>query len=1146
MNKKILIAVTLTVALLLVWLLPWVSDTFAWLTPVWQILITLLLTLPWLLFLLWKYLRRRHSLKAQKEDVIEQDEKQRKQKLNEDWKQLWKKLYQRHGNNPYALPWLMMLGPNGSGKTEWLIDGGYERISGKGADLRSGIVFWLGESAVVIELTGHYYTLNKESQAEELWQYLIRLLKRKRPRRPLTSVITMLSTEQLVLRQPFGLQELARLLCWRLMELNRHFRLRLPTWLLLAQADKLNGFTEFFRNCSQQKQVMPWGFPLQEGYRSGHFCQAFNRCHQELCSLMLQALQHEKDGNARRALTRYCLQFSLLGERLRFFCEEVFQSKPHTPTPQLKGVWLSSVGQKGNSINLLASELARIHGFTVLKETPQVSNTQSLFNQQFFNQIIFNNLGDVGENPIARKLWQLKTAVSIAALVFILFTGLGFCWKQIGDNKQLLHEQQNSIRDYRFVIHQLDESDSDNITDAIAPLIRLKELNDSYQKTATAFYHLGLMDWNQARKIHEAYMSQLQLRLFKPLAALLRKQLDSAEQQNSRTLFDSLQLYLMLFKPDIRDTQLLETHIMGLLANEKVLETTNQHQLMLLLRDLWKLKHPEIKPDITLADQARQSLSGQLDEKVIYDHIMALPQYQGTATTKELFGNDFDQLFVLKNGDTEPGLPRFYTRNHYQTLNLSPLSPLLKQEISNLNLIRRGLPTVSAVELSRVSAKVRELYFQDYIRAWKKLLDRIELRPVNSLPQLYKQLLNLYSGERAPLFTLMATIASETQLADDSVSKKSMAASKKLATTTQSVATATQSIKTQELSEAAQRTATLISGSQSISADDPAIVNQAFTEYVNFEKQQADTLVPILSAIVKELQSISTHYNQNVALYEQAVQVAEDKDVELPNLWQLASNSKTIAAKWFGQIANQYWQQIMAGASQHAQDQWQVTVYSFYSQYLNQRFPLSPKASSNSRIIDFIDFFKPKGLHDNYTTLVLQPFIFSTDTGWRLKRIQGQRLNLGKRFLNQLNNVRTLQKSLFNADGTLQIKYRMRCTGLTSEATEFSIRDNNGRFIYQHGPQLWQQRLWPSDDTEQLTVSMLDSSLKLSQQSYSGSWAWLRFVFDCQQWLNGNRTELRYSYRGYDVRLELDMDRRRAPFNQEIYTRIDLPQKIRY
>ena len=1139
MNKKILIAVTITVfLLLLVWLLPILAgDAFAWLTLTWQILITLLLTLPWPLFQLWKYLRRRHSLSTQKKQAVKQDEQQLKKKLKEDWKQLWKQLYERHGSNPYTLPWLMVLGPDGSGKSEWLTDAGYERISSKTTDPHSGIVFWLGESAVIIELAGHYYTLSREPLEEELWQYLIRLLKRKRPRRPLTSLVTLLSTEQLVLRQPFGLKELARQLRWRLLELNRHFRLQLPTWLLLAQADRLNGFTEFFRNCSQQKQFMPWGVSLQEGYRSDHFCQAFNRCHQELCSLLCHTLQHEKDSNARRALTRYCLQFSLLGERLRFFCEELFQSQPNTPTPQLKGIWFSSVGQQGNSINLLASELARIHGFTVLTETPQVPNTQSMFNQQFFSRIIFNNMGDVRENPIARKLWQLKTGVSIAALSLILFAGLDFCWKQIGENQKLLREQQTTIRDYRFAIRQLDENDDDNFADAIAPLSKLKELNDSYQKTATAFYHLGLLDWNIAEKIHEIYMHQLQMRLFRPLAELLRVQLHSAEQKSSRTLFDSLQLYLMLFKADIRDTQLLENHIIGLLEEP---ETNNQHQLALLLKDLWKLKTSHIKPDIALIDRARQSLSGQLDEKVIYDHIMALPQYQGTVTMKELFGDDFNQLFVLKNSDTQPALSQFFTRNHYETLDLSPLSPMLKQQAGNLNLIRRGLPTVSAVELTRLSIRVRELYFQDYIRAWQKLLDRIELRPVVTLTQLSNQLSSLYSGERAPLFRMMATIASETQLADTSAITKPVDTSKKLAT-------ATQSVKLHTISRIAQRTTSVIPGVGniwSLPPGSPAIVNKAFIEYVDFEKQQAESLVPVLSAIVKELQGINTYYNQNAALYQQALLVVEDKDVELPNLWRLTSTSKTIVAKWFKQIANQYWQQIINGASQYAQEQWQVSVYSFYSKYLNQRFPLSPRASNNSRIIDFIDFFKPKGLHDNYMTSILQPFIVSTNSGWRLKRIHGKQLDLGKNFLNQLNNVKTLQRSLFNADGTLQIKYRMRCTGLTPEATEFSIRDNNGRFVYQHGPQLWQQRLWPSDDTEQLTVSMLNSSLKLSQQSYSSSWAWLRFVFDCQQWQNGNRTELRYSYKGYDARLELDMDRRRTPFRQEIYTRIDLPKQI--
>ena len=541
-------------------------------------------------------------------------------------------------------------------------------------------------------------------------------------------------------------------------------------------------------------------------------------------------------------------------------------------------------------------------------------------------------------------------------MIFILFAGLGFCWQQIDYNKRLLQEQQSVVRDYRFAIRQL--SDDHSFADAITPLSKLRELNDSYQKASKGFFRLGLLDWNQTEKVSDAYHFQLQLRLLKPLTILLHDQLEHAERQNSKTLFDALQLYMMLFKPGIRDTAMLETHILRLLAQQQVLETTDQQQLTLLLKDVWQLEHPNIKPDITLMDQASQSLSGQLDEKVIYDHIRALPQYRGTVSMKALFGDDFDRLFVLKNSDTQPDFPCFYTRNQYLTLNLSPLSPLLKQEIQNLNRIRRGLPTASSVELGRVSAKVRELYFQDYIRAWQNLLDRIELRPATTLTQLRQQLSGLYTGERAPLFRLMATVASETQLADSSGSTDLVATSRKLAT-------ATQSSKIQKASMAAQRASTLADelprpdSNKSVPADSPAIVNQAFADYAGFEKQQADSITPVLSAIVKELQDINTHYDRSLALYEQAVRVAEDKDSPMPGLWQLASGNKTIVARWFEQIASQLWQQMMTGASQHAQNRWQHDVYPFYSQYLNQRFPLSAQASNNSRPGDFVDFFKP-------------------------------------------------------------------------------------------------------------------------------------------------------------------------------------------
>lgn len=270
MTKPILLLMTVVIALLSVWLLPvFIPTVFSWLTPVWQWLLTCLILLSVLLFKAWGHYKSHfnvtQSIEANQDKLVDkQDKQQRKRQLNDDWNQLWKKLHQQHGRNPYMLPWLMLLGTDGSGKSDWLINAGFERISDKASHQDSGIIFWFNEHAVIIELTGHYYNRDKESLAEELWQHLIRLLKRKRPRRPLTGVMAAVSTEQLVLRQPSGLLELARQLRWRLVELNRQFSLQLPAWFLLNQVDSLNGFAEFFRNCNHQQQVTPWGFSLPE------------------------------------------------------------------------------------------------------------------------------------------------------------------------------------------------------------------------------------------------------------------------------------------------------------------------------------------------------------------------------------------------------------------------------------------------------------------------------------------------------------------------------------------------------------------------------------------------------------------------------------------------------------------------------------------------------------------------------------------------------------------------------------------------------------------------------------------------------------------------------------------------------------------
>ncbi len=1098
MNRSVLTLLSSILVLTgLVWLLPifhvrWLQ----WLSLYWQWGITCLIALSAICWLLIRrYKKRRTSRHLADEFMIHEDHQQARRQLIYNWDALWKAINKRHLSSPYTLPFLMMLGADGSGKTSWLTEAGFERLSAT-EHQKSGIVFWLGEQAVIIELAGHYYTREKEQISEDLWRQLISLLKKKRPRRPLTGIIATVSIDQLVLRQPSGLLELARQMRWRLLELNRQFQTELPAWLLLTQADRLNGFSELFRRRSNQRQVQPWGFFLQEGYRRELFLEAFRNCQQELADSLLDCIHHEKDAGARQAQVRYIIQFSLLGERLRFFCEEIFLYRDGAPSPMLKGIWFTSCGQIGNSINMLASELARQHSFKVVLEQPQLRDSQSYFNQQFFNQVLFHDLGTVGINPVAHRLWLLKNSLIVGSLIFLLFSGLDFLWSRIEYNSYLLDEQKKITHEYRQAIKRA--GDNPAMADVILPLYRLRNLDHLYQQSVSWNYH-GVMDWITARTIHSIYQQQLQQVLVQPVVHELQLRLNRSKASNSKRLFDDLHYYLMLFNKDIRVPQLLEDHIFSIIMQQSDLSKHEEQSLHLLMEDALQLSSLSIQPDRELINQSSFVLTGQIDELLIYDQIRALPEYRGTVLITDIFGNDFYNLFSVK-GINE--LPRFYTLNAYRSLDLSETSPLIKEQLAKLNRIEKGVSDVSAIDMARISRRIREIYFHNYIQTWVNLAKSIQLRSTANIQEILQQITRLSYGNGAVLTSVFNTVISETSL-----SKEENSASR-------------------------------------ISADDPAIVNKAFADYDGYSTHYQTLLIPILDRLVSELQVVTTHSSESQALYNLAAEIMRNEESALNDLWQLASTSNMPGQQSLKTLFEDIWAQIRDGAGQFCQKQWQQNVYSFWRQNLYKRFPFSLDTPDDVRLADFSEMFKPGGLLDRFTKSTLAPFLQKNQDGWHVRNINGRQLPIIKTFLRQLTLSRHLQEQMFNPNGVLRLRYQMRCNSLTTDATVLNIRDNNGRFVYSHGPRIWQDREWPGQETEQLTLTLKNETSRLFQKDYNGIWSWFRFVFDCQQRLNGNRVDLSCQHKGYITKFEIALQQSRNPFQSELFSRVNLPQKI--
>ncbi|WP_062268609.1 type VI secretion system membrane subunit TssM [Endozoicomonas arenosclerae] len=1133
----ILVPLAAVVLLLVIWLAPeFFPKMYYWLGSAQRKWFSIVIVAGLLMFFIRPAMQL-FKKKGQGQSGNETSEDQQREKclkerirdLEEDWCALWAKLKELDkAENPYSLPWLLIMGSEGSGKSSWLVDIGFEKVS-RSHDKALGIVFWVSEQAVIIEWNGDEHSIEDSEEDLKLWQTLTRLISRKRPRQPLTGLFMTLSIDQLLSRHPNSLLELARQVRRCLQELYRQCPVRLPMWLLLTQFDRLSGFADYFRRQSDFDQSSPFGFALKDGYDHKQCVDAFSKLHHSLYSALQSTAYQEKDTEARKSQVRFFLQFTLLGERLSFFCDETFKMGTQQGFPELKGVWLSSCDQHGSALNLLATDVGMKHGFSVKSEQHQTTERHSYFTRSFLSSVVMQDLNNVGESARGSN-WLRRRYLGYTLLGVVLIGGVSFCLYQVYLNSLLVDSMKTVSREYSDATAKLGAKPT--FPQVIQPLTSLQRLDSQFQQSERFFWHLGMMDTDLAEKVHQTYLIQLNKWLSQPLADHLHSRLEDALGHHQEKLVDIMMFYLMLFYPKLMDQEVLTEHVMEKVREKQDLTLSEQNELNQLLRDLLSRPLKGIQPDQKLIDKVRNQLAGHSDEEMVYDYIQTHGHY-GQVSLEVLLGQDVMDVFEAADG-RHTGFPSFYTRAVYDRLDLTENSGLIRQAVSILNLIKSGTAKVSSDEMKRISAQVRELYFQDYIRHWQSLLGSLRLRNKAGLSQTTQQVTQLFQGEKAVLFELIHTISWQTQLAHTPPPD------------TEKSETTADSGKSGEDSQQESGAKSKPSGQQTkkTAPSDPGVVNQAFKGYAGYTGEKVGKITQALAALLVDLNKIQAEDNNGLGFYEQTLKIMKGESNSLDKIEQIAAADSTQVHDWLEQLVQQVLVSYVAGAASYIQFNWSETVFPFWQKYLSNYFPFQPSVSMDANLSDFIEFFKPEGVLRRFVAGIAAPFLESGRMGWEVKSVRGQRLPLDDNFLRQLSNAEVLTRAFFTADGRLQINYRMRCTDLSDQTTDIVIRDAGGRFTYSHGPQLWQERKWPGSMTENMLVTFSRDSVVLGQTQFSGAWAWFHFVFACQQWRSDRNVELQYALKGFKAVLEIDPMQSTNPFNPMLFTKVSFSQKI--
>src|SRR5262245_49260984 len=298
--------------------------------------------------------------------------------------------------NLYDLPWYIIIGPPGSGKTTALVNSGLnfplaqkfgkEALRGVGGTRNCD--WWFTDDAILLDTAGRYTTQDSNESADAAgWTAFLQLLRKYRSRQPINGVLVAISASDLLTLNEREREKHVVAIRERLEELNRHLKISVPVYFLVTKCDLVAGFTEFFDDFGQEARAQVWGmtFPIEateSGKAVDSFDREFDALLERLQGRVLTRLEQDRDTRRRAAILAFPQQTALLKPLLGDLLKRVFGASGYDSHVLLRGVYFTSGTQEGTPIDRMLGAIARSFGFTSAVSSAPPGQGKSYFIQR--------------------------------------------------------------------------------------------------------------------------------------------------------------------------------------------------------------------------------------------------------------------------------------------------------------------------------------------------------------------------------------------------------------------------------------------------------------------------------------------------------------------------------------------------------------------------------------------------------------------------------------------------------------------------------------------------------------------------------------------------------------------------------------------
>ncbi len=350
------------------------------------------------------------------------------------------------GKNLYSLPWYVLVGEPGSGKTEAVRHcnvgfppGLQDQLQGVGGTINMN--WWFTNHAIILDTAGRLMFEEVEPGATSEWREFLKLLRNNRPNCPINGMLLCIPADSLIKDTADSLERKGAKIAQQLDQIQRALGVRFPVFVMITKCDLINGFREFFEDVTDpqlQHQMLGWSNPdpLDQSFNpelvDQHLQTVADRLQRRRLGLLLDPVNTE-DPSARRtdqvdALYAFPQAMMTIAPRLRRYLEMIFVAGEWSAKPLfLRGIYFTSSMREGSALD---AELAEALGVPVesLPEGKVWERDRAYFLRDLFMNKVFKEKGLVTNATNAkRRQRRRKAAVLVAGFVAVLFLS-AFTW----------------------------------------------------------------------------------------------------------------------------------------------------------------------------------------------------------------------------------------------------------------------------------------------------------------------------------------------------------------------------------------------------------------------------------------------------------------------------------------------------------------------------------------------------------------------------------------------------------------------------------------------------------------------------------------------------------------------------------------------